>query len=106
MKVIVMEFILEALVSCTNNTAGNVIASIRVSLLHYNVAIAGRRPQPAAGAAGRTTICTPFGLPVLKCTPWTQPGGHPCYLQVILKPVYYLFQTFKFCFLVLYNIQT
>jgi hypothetical protein len=69
-----MDFILEALVSCTNNTAGNVIASICVSLLHYNVAIAGRRPK---GAAGRTTICTPFGLPVLKCTPWTQPGGHP-----------------------------
>ena len=77
MKLIVMEFIVEALLSCTNNTAGNVITSVHVSLLHYNVAIAGRRPKPAAGAAGRTTICTPFGLPVLKCTPWTQPGGHP-----------------------------
>ncbi len=62
-------FIVEALLSCTNNTAGNVITSVHVSLLHYNVAIAGRRPKPAAGAAGRTTtkrLCTPFGLPVLK----------------------------------------
>ena len=63
----------------TSNTTGNVI--IHIFLLHYNVlhfsSKAGRMPKPAAGAAGRTTICTPFGLPVLKCTPWTQPGGHP-----------------------------
>ena len=53
MKLIVMEFIVEALLSCTNNTAGNVITSVHVSLLHYNVAIAGRRPKPAAGRRRR-----------------------------------------------------
>ena len=40
---------------------------------------AGRRPKPAAGAAGPTTACTPFGLAALKCTPWAHPGGHPWY---------------------------